>query len=77
MTPEWQALVESPDLYKVQAAGFDYIYYDIKYWENLSTQSQALLESPCAILVQEYTGYRSETDYRTDFRRLLDVRNCK
>lgn len=77
MTPKWQALLESPDPYKIRAAGFGYVYYDIRYWENLSPQSQTLLESPCAILVQEYTGYRSETDYRPDFRRLLDVRNCK
>jgi hypothetical protein len=77
MTPEWQALVDSPNPYKIRAAGFDYIYYDIPYWESLTPQTQALLQSPCVILMQEYTGYRSETDYRTDFRRLLDIRNCK
>lgn len=75
--PEWQELVENPDPYALRAAGFDYLYYDIRYWELLGPQEQVLLDSPCLVLVEEVTGYRSETDYRADYRRLVDLSNCK
>jgi len=75
--PEWQALVAAPDPYQLRSAGFDYVYYDIRYWESLTSQTQALLQSPCVMLVEQVDGYRSENDLRTDFRRLVDVRNCK
>jgi hypothetical protein len=75
--PEWQALVAAPDPYQLRSAGFDYVYYDIRYWESLTSQTQALLQSPCVMVVEQVDGYRSENDLRTDFRRLVDVRNCK
>jgi hypothetical protein len=75
--PEWQELVAAPDPYQLQAAGFDYVYFDIRYWENLSPENQALLESPCVVLVKQVDGTRSENDLRADFRRLLDIRACK
>ena len=77
MTPEWRALVETPDPYLIHAAGFDYMYFDISYWENLSTEYQAMLQDPCVRLVKQYDGFRSERDYRKDFRRLLDIKACQ
>lgn len=75
--PEWKELVAAPDPYQLNAAGFDYVYYDISFWENLSPEYQALLGSPCVVQVEQVDGYRSENDLRADFRRLLDIRNCK
>lgn len=76
-SPEWQALVDSADPVRIRAAGYDYMYFGIDYWERLSSAQQALLQSPCVRQVAEVDGIRSENDYRKDFRRLLDVRNCK
>jgi hypothetical protein len=75
--PEWKALVADPDPYLLRASGFDYVYFDIGYWESLSIKYQTLLESPCVSLVKQVDGYRSEDDLRPDFRRLLDIRTCK
>ncbi|KAF0109315.1 MAG: hypothetical protein FD146_359 [Anaerolineaceae bacterium] len=75
--PEWQVLVAAPDPYQLNAAGFDYAYYDIRYWESLTPQAQKLLQSPCVVLVKQVDGYRGENDLRADYRRLVDIRNCK
>lgn len=74
--PEWQALIANPDPYRLQAAGFDYLYFGIAYWEDLSPQAQSALQDPCVRLVDEVRGFRGESDFRKDFRRLLDLRAC-
>ncbi len=75
--PEWQELLTHPDPYRLHAAGFDYLYFGITYWEELTPADQAALQASCVRLVDEVRGYRSETDYRKDFRRLLDLRACR
>ncbi|MGC8856934.1 MAG: hypothetical protein ACP5QU_09050 [Anaerolineae bacterium] len=74
--PEWQDLLTHPDPYRLQAAGFDYLYFDIAYWETLIPADQAALQASCVRVVDEVRGYRSEKDFRRDFRRLLDLRAC-
>lgn len=75
--PEWNALMENPDPYALQAAGFDYVYYGVEYWEWLSPEAQVKLNDACVKLVDEAHGIRSPEDYRKDFRRLLNIMACK
>ncbi|MFN3741813.1 MAG: hypothetical protein ACK4VW_03955, partial [Anaerolineales bacterium] len=74
--PEWRALLAEPDPRRLRLAGFTHLYFDITYWESLPPQWQAALEQSCVKKVGEWSGYRSPTDFRKDFRRLLDIRAC-
>jgi hypothetical protein len=76
-SPGWQALVDSADPAKIRAAGYGYMYFGIDYWERLSPSQQLLLQSSCVRQIAEVDGIRSGDDYRRDFRRLLDIRDCK
>ena len=75
--PEWQALIASPDPHQIYAEGYDYFYFGIDYWNQLTPQQQAALQQPCVKKLYEVDGIHSLTDYRKDFRRLLDVSACK
>jgi hypothetical protein len=70
-------LVDSADPAKIRAAGYGYMYFGIDYWERLSPSQQLLLQSSCVRQIAEVDGIRSGDDYRRDFRRLLDIRDCK
>jgi hypothetical protein len=74
--PEWDRLVVAPDPYALRAAGFSYVYYDIAYWEQLPELYQEALVSSCVKQVDRVDGFRSEKDYRKDFRILLDITSC-
>lgn len=74
---EWAALVDNPDPRALHAAGYDYVYFGIEYWDELSKDNQKGLQDACVKLVDEVQGIRSPDDYRKDFRRLLDITNCK
>jgi hypothetical protein len=75
--PEWEQLAVSGDPARIHAAGFDYMYFDIKYWENLPPEARAALESACVNQLAQVDGIRGEQDARRDFRRLLDIRGCR
>jgi hypothetical protein len=75
--PEWQALLANPDPHQIYAEGYDYFYFGIDYWNQLTPQQQAALQQPCVKKLYEVDGIHSLTDYRKDFRRLLDVSACK
>jgi len=75
--PEWQALLANPDPHQIHAQGYDYFYFGIDYWNQLTPLQQAALQQPCAKKLFEVDGIHSLTDYRKDFRRLLDVSACK
>ncbi|MFZ5881192.1 MAG: hypothetical protein ACOY0R_17640 [Chloroflexota bacterium] len=75
--PGWTALMENPDPFALQAAGFDYIYFGIEYWEDLSPGLQQKYAHACVQLVDEVRGIRAPDDYRKDFRRLLDISACR
>jgi hypothetical protein len=75
--PEWQALLANPDPHQIYAQGYDYFYFGIDYWNQLTPQQQAALQQPCVKKLFEVDGIHSLTDYRKDFRRLLDVSACK
>jgi hypothetical protein len=75
--PEWQALLANPDPHQIRAQGYDYFYFGIDYWSQLTPQQQAALQQSCVKKLFEVDGIHSLTDYRKDFRRLLDVSACK
>lgn len=74
--PEWDELLAAPDPYALRAAGFSYVYYSIAYWEQLDPQVQEALSSSCVKTVDRADGFRSERDYRKDYRILLDIKSC-
>ena len=74
---EWKALVAAPDPSALAAAGYDYVYFGGEYWEGLTPEFRARLGETCATVVDEVFGFRSPTDFRKDFRRLLDIRGCR
>jgi len=74
---EWSQLLLMPDPYALRSAGFSYVYYDNAYWESLSPEYQKALSSACVQTVERVDGYRSEKDYRKDFRVLLDISTCQ
>jgi len=69
--PEWEELVDRPDPYAIRQAGFDYMYLDDNYWDELSPQNKALISDECVVIANEVV---SESGQR--FRRLLDIRGC-
>lgn len=73
---EWDELLAAPDPYMVRSAGFSYVYYGIAYWEQLDPQVQETLSSSCVKIVDRVDGFRSERDYRKDYRILLDIKSC-
>ncbi|MCJ7433954.1 MAG: hypothetical protein MUO77_10750, partial [Anaerolineales bacterium] len=74
---EWAALVDNPNPRALHAAGYDYVYFGIEYWDELSKEDQSGLQDACVKVVDEVQGIRSPEDYRKDFRRLLDITGCK
>jgi hypothetical protein len=76
-SPEFQALAGAPDPFKIHAAGFDYMYFDSDYWNNMTPAEQALFKNECVKQIAQVNGIHSEKDYRKDFRRLLDIRGCR
>lgn len=74
--PQWEQLLAAPDPYALREAGFSYLYYDIAYWEQLDPREQQALSSSCVKELDRADGFRSEKDYRKDFRILLDLRSC-
>jgi hypothetical protein len=71
--PGWEKLLEGPDPYALQEAGFDYMYYDYVYWYDVKPRYKLMLQSdPCVKLVEEIKDKRSP-----DFRRLINLQDCK
>ena len=75
--PEWEALLANPDPRQIHAQGYDYFYFGIDYWSQLTPVQQAVLQQPCVKKLFQVDGIHSPTDYRKDFRRLLDVSACQ
>jgi hypothetical protein len=70
--PEWDALTEDPDPYKLRAAGFSYVYQDNNFWNLISLKVQKAYSDPCVQVVDEAKAKRT-----ADFRRLVDIRTCQ
>jgi hypothetical protein len=73
-TPEYLALLENPDPYQVNAAGYRYIYADKDYWKQYSAQ----LSQPCVKIVETVEGTKQTRGSSVpDFRRLADLSECR
>jgi hypothetical protein len=73
-TEEYGALVENPDPYLLNAAGYGYVYADKDYWKLKTSQ----LEQPCVKVLKTVDGVkRARGGSVPDFRRLADVSECK
>ena len=70
---EWQELVNNPDPIDLNESGFDYVYLDSSYWDQLSEEDQSGLSSQCVTVVEFYEQDR----YPFEFRKLLDIRSCE
>ncbi len=71
--PEWKALVERGDPYAVQAAGYDFMYFDKDYWKEHSDH----LETSCVDVVEKMEGEKIEHgDVVPDFRMLVRTDGC-
>ena len=72
--PEYSALIELPDPYQLQAAGYGYVYADKDYWK----QHAAQLEQPCVKILKTVDGAKlSHGVLIPDFRQLADISECK
>jgi hypothetical protein len=72
--PEYRALLENPDPYRLNAAGYRYVYTDKEYWKQYNAQ----LEQPCVKILETIEGVEpARSGLAPDFRRLADVSECK
>lgn len=72
--PEFLALVENPDPYDLNAAGYSYVYADKEYWKGYAVQ----LEQPCVKVLKTVKGAKlSHGELIPDFRQLADISGCK
>ena len=72
--PEYLALLENPDPYKLNSAGYRYVYADKEYWKLFAAQ----LEQPCVEVLKTVEGAKlSHGEFIPDFRRLADISQCK
>lgn len=73
-TPEYLTLLENPDPYQLNAAGYHYIYADKEYWKQHDVQ----LGQPCVQVLDTVEGVeRARGGLAPDFRRLADISGCK
>ena len=72
--PEYMALLEEPDPYRLNAAGYSYIYADKEYWK----QHDAQLNQPCVVILDTVEGVdQRRAGLTPDFRQLADISQCK
>jgi hypothetical protein len=72
--PEYLALLDNPDPYQLNAAGYSYIYADKEYWKLYKTQ----LGQPCVKILKTVEGVeQAHGGSAPDFRRLADITQCK
>lgn len=74
---DWEVLRDGADPGAIGAAGFDYMYFDREYWDQLTSGQRDALQGGCVTQLWQVDGIRDESDYRMDFRRLLDIRECR
>jgi hypothetical protein len=73
-TPEYLALLENPDPYRWNAAGYRFFYAEKEYWNKHKEQ----LDQPCVRVLRTVAGARqAHGGFAPDFRRLADISGCK
>ncbi len=72
--PEYQALLEDPDPYELNLAGYRYVYADKEYWKQYDAQ----LGQPCVKVLKTVEGVKEAHGGSVpDFRQLADISECK
>jgi hypothetical protein len=72
--PEYMALLENPDPYQLNAAGYRYVYADKEYWKQYDLQ----LDQACVRVLETIEGVKvARSGSAPDFRRLADISECK
>ncbi len=69
--PEWESLMADLDPYRAAAQGFDFIYMDGKWWNDLNAR-RARFEVDCVRWL-----YAPDDLFAVQSRWLLDVRECR
>jgi hypothetical protein len=69
--PEWNSLINNPNPYAMQKAGFGYLYSDLNYIKSLPISASKRLDSECVKVLADYK------DGNGGQRILLDVRGCQ
>ncbi len=67
----WNELMESPTIQLFVESGYEFIYLTSRWWETLSPEAQAELETACVETVAEVWDNSG-----SNFRKLLDLRGC-
>jgi hypothetical protein len=71
--PEWDALAANPDPYRLKAAGYDYLYHDLRFERRYNH----LLQDSCIQVIGQVENRRSNDGFLVDMRRLLDISQCE
>lgn len=72
--PDFSALVDDPDPYRLRAAGYHYLYAEKDYWKEHAAQ----LEQPCVTVLNTVDGAKlSHGVLIPDFRQLADLSECQ
>jgi hypothetical protein len=69
--PEWNSLINNPNPYAMQKAGYGYLYSDLNYIKSLPISASKKLDSECVKVLADYK------DGNGGERILLDVRSCQ
>lgn len=75
--PEYLALYQDPDPFKLQTAGYDYVYFDELYWEKIGAECQAKFSNTCVVTIEQLSQPNPRDLTQTETRTLLDIRACK
>jgi 2-keto-3-deoxy-L-rhamnonate aldolase RhmA len=68
----WQALVDDPRVERLVASGFDYVYVDRTWWDDMDEAARQSLQAAC---VQEVATVHDNG--RNGDRWLYDLRGCR
>ena len=70
--PGWEALISDPVPKLITNSGYDYVYMDRVWWDNLTPAQQANFQQPCIDIVDE-----REQNNGSDYRLLVNVSACR
>ncbi len=69
--PEWDALNENPNPFNLKAAGYDYLYVDLKYLNKYTK----IIQKDCAVLVDQVQD--KNNGKIVDARYLFSISDCR
>lgn len=75
--PEFLALVQDPDPFTLQSAGYKYVYFDELYWEEIGPNRQARFSDACVVTIEQLSQPNPRDLTKTETRTLLDISACK